>query len=130
MRTIREQLKEMTASDFRALWNHYHRTVYPNDPEMLLTAAVNDPIEAVRSDLLSDMVYGLYRKSCQQIAAHHGVDVPYRYTQDDTVFRCPCNDMFTTWNACEKWCPHFHRCQTIYKLDRINVEYETGGEYV
>ena len=129
MRTIREQLEDMTADNFRALWNHYHRTVYPNDHEMLLTAIVDNPIEAVRSEALSDMVYNLYRKSYQPIANHHGIEVPYKYTQDEAVYRCGEGGIHTTWEACEHFCPNYHRCQIIYKLDRINVEYETGGDY-
>ena len=129
LKTIREQLEEMSAAEFRALWNHYHRTVYPNDPEKLLTAVVADPVNAVHSDILASMIYSLYREKYQPIATHHGVQVPYKYTQDDAVFECVSNDIKTTWDACGKFCPHYHQCQLIYKLDRINVEYETGGEY-
>lgn len=130
LKTIREQLEEMSAADFRALWNHYHRAAYPCDPEKILTAVVADPINAVQPDLLRSMAYSLYHfKKYQSIAAHHGIQVPYKYIKDDAVFECVSNDIKTTWDACEKFCPHYHQCQLIYKLDRINVEYETGGEY-
>ena len=129
LKTIREQLEEMSAADFRALWNHFYRTTRPNAPEILLTVVDDNPINTVRPDLLRSMIYTLYRKSFQTLASCHGIQVPYKYTQDTAVFKCESNDINTTWDACEHFCSYYHRCQLIYKLDRINVEYETGGEY-